>query len=157
MRRVICVLTELMIAAIQGVSSVLADRFIAKRENSATIRSVVEDVAEIKNIQTRDRSTLIELKGAMALVLERTDGLEVRRRKIQFKPTGQTPDVQSALLNLDLEIEKLRTTVSGAVGDGADGEKSPVDSRGRSSDPSSIFYQLDKEIVDLRRGEGDGQ
>jgi len=148
------VLTELMIAAIQGVSSVLTDRFITRRERSVTIRAVVDDVAAIKEIQARDRATLIELKHLMAQVLERADGLEVRRRKIQFTPTERTPDVQGALLNLDLEIDRLRTNFAGPAGDGRSDGGTPPDVRGRASDPSSIFYQLDEEIAELRRGSG---
>ncbi|WP_044855261.1 hypothetical protein [Amycolatopsis orientalis] len=140
-------LTELAIAAVQGVSTVLADRFLNRGETSASIRSVVGDVAEIKELQAQDRSTLVELKHLLAQVLERTDGLEVRSRKIRFVPSQSTPDVHAALLNLDLEISRLGAQAHAPVE-----EETPVgEARARVDDAASIFYQLDEEIADLRR------
>lgn len=107
----------------------------------------------MREMQSRDRATLIELKHLMTLVLERADGLEVHRREIQFTPTENTPDAQAALLNLDLEIEKLRMGVPDPVGVEQPAERAVAVAPSRVSDPSSIFYQLDEEIAELRRGE----
>ncbi|MGH3768067.1 MAG: hypothetical protein ACRDTX_23455 [Pseudonocardiaceae bacterium] len=149
-------LFELMLAAMQGVSTALADRFIQGRESSATIRSIVGDVAAIKELQAQDRASIIEFKHLLTRVLERADGLEVHHRKVVFVATTQTPDVESALMNLDLEISRLRLGAHDSAH--RPGDRTPaVDTRTRAADPSSIFYQLDEEIAELRRGPGDGR
>jgi hypothetical protein len=145
------VITELTLAAMQGVAQALAERFIKGKATSAAIRSVVKDVEAVKELQTQDRASLDELKVLLALVLENADGLEVHRRKVVFVATRETPNVESALLNLDLEISKLRLggVVAGTSRD------SVQELQSRATDPSSIFFQLDEEIAHRRSSRGD--
>jgi len=140
------VFLELTVAAMQGFAQALAERFIKGRENSVALRSVVSEVEAIKRLQASDREGLNELKHLLVQVLSRADGLEVRRRKIVFKPTEHTPDVESALLNLQLEISR-------ACGPQPEAKQPAADLARRTADPSSIFYQLDEEISRLRGGQ----
>jgi hypothetical protein len=153
------VLVELVIAGMQGVSQALAERFIRGRETSASIRSVTSEVAAIRELQARDRDSLIELKHMLAKALERTDGLAVHRRKVVFTPTERTPDPQAAILNLDLEISRLRAEAGelpgNPAGEAGNGTEALLESR--ATDPSSIFYQLDEEIAELRQNGGEGR
>lgn len=144
------VFVELTIAAMQGFAQALAERFIRGRENSVALRSVVGEVEAIKKLQASDRDGLNELKRLLEQVLDRADGLEVRRRKVVFRPTEQTPDVEMALLNLDLEISKACAPQQEPPGPATAAELAS-----RAQDPSSIFYQLDEEIAFLRRGKED--
>ncbi|MBH0776611.1 hypothetical protein [Nocardia bovistercoris] len=140
-------LAELAIVAVQGVSTVLTDRFLNRGDTSASIRSVLTDLAEIKELQAQDRATLVELRHLTARVLARTDGLEISRREICFVPTPNTPDVHAALLNLELEISRLEAEIHPPV----------AQAHIRSDARASIFYQLDEEIANLRSGRETGR
>ncbi|MFC5816637.1 hypothetical protein [Nonomuraea harbinensis] len=139
-------LAELGIGIIQGAAQALTDRFIKGRETSATIQSLIDEVAEIKELQARDRESLADIQRQLAQIIDYTSGLAVQQSTVVFTPTPDAPSVEFALANLDLEISRLRHALLNGTGD-------PQKSQ---NDPSSILYRLDEEIEHLRQDtEGD--
>jgi hypothetical protein len=146
-------LLELMIAVTQGVSQALTERFIKGRETSANINTIVQDIAKMKAIQIEDKKQAAELRRIVIEVLKGTDGLQVSRYKVSFKPTETSATPESTLLNLDLAIERLRSTV-------------PVKQSATLAVPTtqrsgkemvlyrSVLEGLEEEIEQVRRGQG---
>ncbi|MET8866248.1 hypothetical protein ABZW11_25210 [Nonomuraea sp. NPDC004580] len=151
-------LAELGIGIIQGAAQALTDRFIKGRETSATIQSLIDEVADIKEIQARDRASLADIHRQLAQILDYTSGLAVQQNTVVFTPTSDAPSVEYALANLDLEISRLRHALVSRTDNSPDqGDSAPnVSVHTSQNDPSSILYRLDEEIANLRQGtEGD--
>jgi hypothetical protein len=134
-----------MIAVLQGVSQAVAERLMRGRGSRARLGEVITEVARMRAVQSRDHETLEQLMVVMVRVLQRADGLVIEDDSVVFVPTAGTPTVESALVNLDREITRLR-------------EEAPVVVEGtvESAPATSALDGLDEEIAAMRR-EGSGR
>jgi hypothetical protein len=139
------VLVEVMIAVLQGVSQAVAERLMRGRGSRAQLGEVITEVARMRAVQSRDHETLEQLMVVMVRVLQRADGLVIEDDSVVFVPTAGTPTVESALVNLDREITRLR-------------EETPMVVEGtvESAPATSALDGLDEEIAAMRR-EGSGR
>lgn len=144
-------LETIMVAILQGASQALTERFIRGRDTSATVRSLVADVEHIREAQDENHRTVTELTQILAEVVERTDGLEIHGQEVILAPTERTPDAESALLNLDLEISRLRLeSRDDSHLSGADDSPTAAAEPESTIRNLSIFDGLDEEISRLR-------
>lgn len=140
-------LVEVVIAVLQGVSQAVAERLMRGRGSRAELGELITEVARMRALQSRDHQTLEQLMVVMVQVLQRADGLVIQDDSVVFVPTAGTPTVESALVNLDREISRLREDAPLVLDGAAESAPAPL---------TSALDGLDEEIAALRK-EGTGR
>jgi hypothetical protein len=97
------------LALLKGLAGGLGERLIKAPGDKVAIKSLAGEVKELRLAQQETQVTIAELARIFEGIASHTDGLVVTRSKIKFQPTEKTPTLGDALLNLDQEIETIRS------------------------------------------------
>lgn len=105
----------LALALLKGLAGGLGERLIKAPRDKVAIKSLTSEVKDLRIAQQETRLTIAELTKIFEDIASNTDGLVVSRSKIRFQPTEKTPTLGDALLNLDQEIEVVRSAAAKAA------------------------------------------
>lgn len=97
------------LALLKGLAGGLGERLIKAPGDKVAIKSLTDEVKELRTAQQDTKVTIAELTKVFEDLASNTDGLVVTRSKIRFQATEETPTLGDALLNLDQEIEAVRS------------------------------------------------
>ena len=103
------------LALLKGLAGGLGERLIKAPGDKVAIKSLTGEVKELRIAQQETQLTIAELTKIFEDIASNTDGLVVSRSKIRFQATEQTPTLGDALLNLDQEIEGVRSAAAKAA------------------------------------------
>jgi hypothetical protein len=105
----------LALALLKGLAGGLGERLIKAPGDKVAIKSLTGEVKELRTAQQETQLTIAELMKIFEDIASHTDGLVVTRSKVRFQATENTPTLGDALLNLDQEIEVMRSTAAKAA------------------------------------------
>jgi hypothetical protein len=155
------------LSLLKGLAGGLGERLIRAPKDKVAIKSLTDEVKELRIAQEETKLTIAELTKMFENIASNTDGLVVTRSKIRFQATEKTPTLGDALLNLDQEIEAVRSATAKAAslkaeaahpGSASDGKAAQREKPAQDVKPeqeASVLSGLDHEISALRARSND--
>lgn len=146
------------VAGLEGLARALGERLGKGKGASVELKSLLNDVRELRALQDQTNSAVAELTFMFQRLIQESDGLVLSRRLLQskvsvrFEPTDESPTLGDALMHLDRSIQRLRSELAAAAP-----QRQPI-SPEASPKPNgdSIFQGLDEEIQQKRTAGGAG-
>jgi uncharacterized phage infection (PIP) family protein YhgE len=140
----------LALALLKGLAGGLGERLIKGPGDKVAIKSLTGEVKELSAAQQETQLSITELIKIFEEIASNTDGLIVTRSKIRFQATEKTPTLGDALLNLDQEIEAMRSAADKAASLKAEAQHLDTAQPVKPAQEASALSGLDHEISALR-------
>jgi hypothetical protein len=148
-------LDVLALALLKGLAGGLGERLIKAPGDKVAIKSLTGEVKELRTAQQETQLTIAELINIFEDIASHTDGLIVTRSKVRFQATEKTPTLGDALLNLDQEIEAMRSAAAKVASLKAEAQRLDPAQDVKPAQEASALSGLDREISALRTRSND--